>query len=161
MKIESNRFGVVEVSEDRVVRFVGPVIGFPEIDRFAIIEDPESAPVVWLQAVGAPQILFPVVDAAWVPGATGVDLTDEEVAALGLEQAEDARLLFILTLDPNPRDITINLRAPVVWNVRRGIGMQVVLQDTELPVSRRVAEGAGERRSNKEVACAGSDAPQR
>ena len=161
MKIESHRFGVVEVSEDRVVRFVGPVIGFPEVDRFAIIEDLESAPLVWLQAVGAPQVLFPALDAAWVPAATGVDLTDEEVAALGIERAEDARLLFILTLNANPRDITINLRAPVVWNVRRAIGMQVVLQDTELPVSYPIGAVAGERRRNKEVVCARPDAPQR
>jgi flagellar assembly factor FliW len=161
MKIESNRFGVVEVPEDRVLQLVRPVIGFPELDRFAVIEDPGSAPVLWLQAVGERQVLFPVIDAAWVPASTGVDLTDEEAAALGLERAEDARLLFILTLDPNPRDITINLRAPIVWNTRRAMGMQVVLPDPELPVSYPIGAVAGERRSNKEVACARPDAPQR
>ena len=82
-----------------------------------------------------------------------------EDAEDGLDRAEDARLIFILTLDPNPRDITINLRAPIVWNVRRAIGMQVVLQDTELPVSYPIGAVAGERRSNKEVACARPDAP--
>lgn len=149
MKIESCRFGVVDVPEDRTLRFVRPVIGFPELDRFALIEDPNSSPVLWLQAVGQREVLFAVIDAAWVPSAAGIDLTDEEAATLDLERAEDARLLFILTLDPNPRDITVNLRAPIVWNTCRALGMQVVLQDPELPVSYPLGAVAGERRSKQ------------
>jgi len=161
MKVHSLRFGTVELAEDRLLRFVRPVVGFDQLGSYGVIEDPDSAPVLWLQAVDAPEVLFPAIDASLVAGDYGVDLDDEAVAELGLDRAADARLLCILTLSPDPTAVTVNLRAPIVWNTRRATALQVVLQDTEVPVSVPVRAAAGASRCNKEVARAGSNAPQR
>jgi len=160
-RIRSSRFGTLEVSADRIVHFVRPVIGFQHLERYAIVEDEESAPVLWMQALGAPDVLFPVADASLITGDYAIDLTDEEVGALGLERAEDARFLLILTLDPDPSAITVNLRAPIVWNTRGATAMQLVLNDAALSLTHPIRAVGGERRSNEEVARACSDPPQR
>lgn len=159
--VQSVRFGKIRVAGDRIVRFVRPVVGFQSLERYAVIEDKESLPVLWMQAIGAPEVLLPVVDAGRVTGGYSVDLTDEEAKVLDLKRAADARLLVILTLNPDPSAITANLRAPIVWNTRNARAMQVVLQESSLSVSHPVGGAGGVRRSNKEVARASPDATAR
>jgi len=138
MKVQSVRFGTVEVADDRVVHFVRPIVGFDALGDYGLIEDPETAPVLWLQALDAPEVLFPAVDLALVADAFAVELDDETAAALGVERKEDARLLGILTLSPDPAAISVNLRAPIVLNPRRATAAQLVLQDCDLPVKHPV-----------------------
>lgn len=159
MKVKSIRFGTVEVADDRVVRFVRPIVGFRELGDYGLIEDPETAPVQWLQSLEAPEVLFPVVDLSLVADDYALDLDDETVAALGMERAEDAQMLGILTLHPDPAAISVNLRAPVVVNRRRATAAQLVLQDRDLPTRHPVRAEPGASRCNKEVARAGSHAP--
>ena len=160
LRVESCRFGSVEVDAAHIVRFVCPIVGFEELSTYAMIVDEESEPVLWLQALGAPEVLFPVVDAGLVDETYTVDLTDEEVSSLGLDRAADAHLLLVLTLDPAPSAVTANLRAPIVWNTRRATAMQVVRQDPTLSVSHPVGGTGGKCRSNKEVARACPHTPQ-
>ena len=156
--VRSCRFGNLAVPADRVVRFIRPVVGFPNLEHYAVIEEAQTAPVMWLQALGAPEVLLPVVDACLVTGNYSVELSDEEARELGLRRAEDARLLLVMTLHPDPARITVNLRAPIVWNTRGAVAMQLVLQDSTLsvrhPVRPRGAEGRQE-----EVGRASADTP--
>ena len=95
VRVRSCRFGMLDVPGDRVVRFARPVVGFQDIERYALVEDEENTPVLWMQALGAPELLLPVVDAFLVTDDYSVELSDEEVRVLGLERPEDARLLLV------------------------------------------------------------------
>jgi len=156
--VRSCRFGDLAVSAERVLRFIRPVVGFPDLEHYAVIEDPQSAPVMWLQALGAPEVLLPVVDACLVTGNYSVELSDEEARELGLRRAEDARLLLVMTLDPDPVRITVNLRAPIVWNTRGAVAMQLVLQDSSLSVRHPVRPRRGDG-PHEEVDRASADTP--
>ncbi len=156
--VRSCRFGDLAVPAERVVRFIRPVVGFPDLEHYAVIEEAESAPVMWLQALGAPDVLLPVVDACLVTGNYSVELSDEEARELGLRRAEDARLLLVMTLDADPARITVNLRAPIVWNTRGAAAMQLVLQDSSLSVRHPVRPRRGEGRQ-EEVDRASADTP--
>lgn len=134
MKVQSIRFGTVEVADDRRVRFVRPIVGFDGLDDYGIIEDPETTPVLWLQSLEAPEVLFPLVDLSLIADGYAVELDDEAVAELGVQRSEDARLLGILTLSDNPSAISVNLRAPIVLNTRGATALQLVLQDRDLAV---------------------------
>jgi len=160
MRIESVRFGVVEVPDDRVVHFVRPIVGFDGLHDYGVIEDAETAPVLWLQSLDAPDVLFPLVDLALVADAGAAEVDQETAAALGIERAEEARMLGILTLSPDPSAVSVNLRAPVVVNPRCAAAAQMVLQDADLPVHHPVRAAGGASRRNKEVRRAGPHTPQ-
>jgi len=160
MKIDSVRFGTVEVADDQLLSFVRPIVGFDQFTTYALIDEPETAPIVWFQSLDAPGVLFAAVDVACVTDDFALDLDEESTKALGLERAEDARVMCILTLSPDPTQITVNLRAPIVWNTRRATALQLLLQDAETSISHPVRAAAGACRCNKEVAGAGTDATQ-
>jgi flagellar assembly factor FliW len=160
MRIQSNRFGSLDVPPERVLHFVRPIVGFDAHSDFTLIEDPETAPVLWLQALDAPDVLFPLVDLALVADGPAPPLDDETAAALGAEAAGETRMMGILTLNPDPAAISVNLRAPVVVNQRRGAAAQFVIEDPDLPVHHPVRAAPGASRRNKEVRRAGTHTPQ-
>jgi flagellar assembly factor FliW len=67
-----------------------------------------------------------------------VDIDDNAEAILELDHAEDAVMLAVVTLRRPIETSTANLFAPIVVNVRRGLGLQFVPNATEGTVGRYI-----------------------
>ena len=147
VRIETSRFGTLEVEADRVLRFAGGLLGFPEARRFALIQTGEETGTgggsnddpyfFWLQSADDPRLAFVVCDpAAFVPGydAGQVPLRAECREELGLSAdlkgpalAEATQVLAICNRVGDW--LTGNLLGPIVVNVRTFAGKQVVLAE--------------------------------
>ncbi len=68
-----------------------------------------------------------------------VRVARRELAALGLEDAKGAQVLAVLS--KTDRAVTLNLRAPVVINLEKRLGRQVVTNDDQ-PVQYVLERGA-------------------
>jgi len=154
MRIETRKFGTIDVLDDQVIRFLQPIIGFPGLVKYVLIDT--GGRVKWLQSMEDPNVVFPVVSPFSIKDDYNVDLPNSEATALDVSRAEDVQLWNITVLSNNPAEIRANLRAPVVLNRRNGAAKQVVLSDGELPIRYHfVLETIP---SNKEVANVGSHA---
>ena len=67
VKIETSRFGSLEVPEDRVIRFPVGLLGFPRLNRYILI-DYKDTPLKWLQSVEDPDVAFIVTDPKTIAG---------------------------------------------------------------------------------------------
>ncbi len=58
MKIESKRFGTIEVKEDRVLTLEGGLLGFSNIEKFVMVDDSvdPALPFKWLIAIDDPEV---------------------------------------------------------------------------------------------------------
>ncbi len=101
------------------------LLGFETIKHFVLSSNDDEAPFQWLQMVDAPRHSFVVVEPATLVADYHPDLSDEDVRFLGLEGADDALVLNIVTLRPGGRP-TMNLKGPLVINRRTLIGKQVI-----------------------------------
>lgn len=136
MKIQTSRFGEVEVSEDSLFSFVSPIIGYQEEKEFALIEHKESSSFKWLQSTKTPNLAFLVA----IAGIFGIDysfeLPETTQEELGIETAGDVLALNIVVIPhANPRASTINLLAPLVFNVNNHKGSQIILTGTNFSVT--------------------------
>jgi flagellar assembly factor FliW len=61
------------------------------------------------------------------------NLSPDDLAAVGLADAADARLNCVLTVRQSPLTITANLLGPIVVNPATGAAIQAVLTDTSYP----------------------------
>jgi flagellar assembly factor FliW len=61
-------------------------------------------------------------------------LSDEVQGILGIEKTDDVALLSIVTIRSEPLEVSVNLRAPIVINVRNMTALQTVLEDEAYPV---------------------------
>ncbi|MGL5693690.1 MAG: flagellar assembly protein FliW [Peptostreptococcaceae bacterium] len=70
-----------------------------------------------------------------------LDLNDETVKDLNIENPRDVLVLNILTLGDTLENSTINLKAPIIINVKNSLGKQYIMQydtyDTKHPLIRR------------------------
>lgn len=125
----TTRFGVVEVKENNVIRFVDEIPGFPGAEKFVLIPHAEDSPFSWLQSVEMPEIAF-VVTNPWlffenyepVIGEGDLDILESEG-----ELDENLVVLSILTIPNDPHKITANLKAPVIINSSNNTAKQVIL----------------------------------
>ncbi|MBL9128053.1 MAG: flagellar assembly protein FliW [Verrucomicrobiales bacterium] len=101
------------------------LLGFEEVKQYLVLGNPDEHPFMWLQMTEAPKQAFLVVPPSAVVGDYRPELSDEDVAFLGLESPEDAVIVNIVTLRSGGTS-TVNLKGPIVFNRHTRIGKQVI-----------------------------------
>lgn len=127
MEIETTRFGRLSVESDRIITFQRGLMGFPEQQRFALIQTGEDNYFFWLQAVDTPNLAFVVTDPTIFFKEYEAPLREETRQELQISD-EQALQVFVIC---NRVDewLTGNLLGPLVVNTATLIGQQVVLTD--------------------------------
>jgi flagellar assembly factor FliW len=115
--------------------FEDGLIGFPDSHRFLLVQvDEGSADVFELRSLDEPGLGFVTV----APGSFFPDyapeLDDATADRLGLNRADDALLLAVVTLGDTGADATANLLAPVVVNQHTAHACQAVLSEQGWPL---------------------------
>lgn len=135
MKIQTTRFGEIEVDEALCFEMVLPILGYENESKYVIIEHKENSSFRWLQSMQTPDLAFAVT----IAGCFGIDYTfelpDEQQSALGIVAAEEILALNIVVIPhENPKAATINLVAPLVFNLTNRKGGQIILNDPKLRI---------------------------
>ncbi len=108
--------------------------GFPHRNSFALLPAARRG-LWWLISVDQPATTFVLADPFIVDPAFVVDLGDTERLTLGIETPQDAFTLVMLTLPQSSGEsVTANFRAPLVFNLRRQKGLQVMSRDESFPL---------------------------
>lgn len=115
MKIQTKQFGELEFSDELVIKFESGLFGFEELTKFVLIKQDDDL-FFWLNSVEEPEIAFPMV---------GTKLLDEDYPDDNSDEG-----FAIVTLNPDPQKITVNLKAPVYINRDDKLGRQRIL-DTD------------------------------
>jgi flagellar assembly factor FliW len=103
----------------------GGMAGFPDAERYALVEVPEASPLFLLRSLDEPGLEFVVVPPAVFFPDYAPEVDDASAVRLGLTDAADALLLVVLTV--NDAGATANLLAPIIVNQRTRAAGQVVL----------------------------------
>ena len=134
MRVTTDRFGELEVEEDRVLSFPDALPGFAEAHRFVLVDVKDNDVFFWLQSVDDPTLAFLCANPWPFYPDYAPEVPDDDQTALELESAEDAMVLCILTVHREENRITANLLGPIVVNQRTRVGRQVVLFGDQYPV---------------------------
>jgi len=130
--IESSRVGKIEVKEDRVIHFPEGLVGFPDLKRCIVADDPNDIgmPFKWLIPLENPEMLFLMTDPGIFFSDYAFDLDEEHREYIGVRSEDDVSVISLLTVPSDPSKITANLRAPLVINWRTMVGRQIILRNT-------------------------------
>ncbi len=136
------------------IYFPQGLIGCPDWQRFQLTPEPFEA-CGELLSLDHPGIGLMVADPAWLRINYHFELDEDDVEALRLTRAEDARVLCILTLHRDPAAIMANLAGPLIINWPERLGRQVILDHHSYPLRAPVV--TGEAASAVIAALAGAD----
>lgn len=123
-----------EVETVPTLELVQPILGFPAARHFAIVDHHDSL-LRTLQCLDDTDLRFLVVPpTVFYPDYAPV-VSDQVVEDLQIADASDVLLLVLLTAPDGLATATVNLRAPLVINVRTRRAAQVVLEDQDHPLA--------------------------
>jgi flagellar assembly factor FliW len=127
--IVETRFGPLPGDPRQVVLMLDPLPGFESCRRYVLVSSAELDPFTCLQGLDEPRPSFLVIDPRVVEPAFQAVLPAD--GRRRLEASDDDALLWLsLVRVEEGRQASVNLRAPVVVNARRMIGMQLISPDT-------------------------------
>ncbi|ASV68260.1 flagellar assembly protein FliW [Cytobacillus kochii] len=129
MKIETKYQGTVEVSSEQHLHFPVGLPGFPEEQQYVLLPFLEELPYFILQSINTAELAFVVVDPYAFFADYEFQLNEASQHALQIEQPEDVATFVILTLKEPFKSSTANLQGPLVINMKKRMGKQLVLND--------------------------------
>lgn len=127
MRIETTRFGWIDVDPDRLVTLPEGLLGFPERQKFTLIQSQAGGVFLWLQSVEDPALAFVVCEPRAFVSDYEADVRAEERAALGMQDDEEALVLVIV--NKVGENLTANLLGPLVLGLGTLRGKQVIVAD--------------------------------
>lgn len=134
MKIQTSRFGSVELTDEDLIEFPEGLLGFGALRKFVLLDDPNDDIFAWLQSCEEPGIAFPVLEPELFATTYNVHLTKHDLEAIHFVTGEGMRTFSIITIPHDPTQMTANLKAPIVINVNKRVARQCVLQDNQLAI---------------------------
>lgn len=132
MKLKTRLFGCLDALPEAIYEFPQGLYGFEDLKRFILLTIEGVTPWRWLQSVEDGDIAFLVLDPFLVDEHYSPSLRPNDLQVIGLDKVPHTAVPFCLVIAVVPDDVhrmTVNLRAPLVFNPIARKGIQVILDD--------------------------------
>lgn len=145
MIIETSQFGEIELSDDRKLIFPKGIPGFENMKEYVLLpaDEGEESPFFFLQSIEEVELSFFLVDPFSFFKEYDIKLEEQMVERLELEEPTDAIVLTTVSILGEMKDATTNLKAPLVINNAKKIGMQIVLDDKNYQIKQPLFQNNG------------------
>ena len=98
MVVNTTRFGQVDLKEDDILTFPEGLLGFADLRKFVLLDDPSDEIFAWLQSCDAGAIAFPVLEPDIFTENFSVNLSKGDLETLKLKDAAKAHFFSIITI---------------------------------------------------------------
>jgi len=132
--IKTESFGQLTVSDEEIILIPQGILGFPECKRYCLVDPGDETLIVWLQSLDNPAISFPLLEPKIFRPDYTARLSAAELRELKLENINQSAVFSILTISEDVTQMTANLKAPLVINLKEKLARQVVLQENEYSI---------------------------
>jgi flagellar assembly factor FliW len=132
MQIATTHFGLVEIEIEDILLFPRGIVAFEDCRHWVLISDEENPGLAWLQSVSRSEVALPVVSPRRFAAEYTVHVSRGQLQPLEFTQFDQIYVLTVVSASDG--DLTLNLKAPLIINLDRRLGRQVITTD-EQPVA--------------------------
>jgi len=136
MMIRTTRFGTVEFQAEDILTFPKGLVGYESHRHWVLLADEDNDSIAWLQQIGRPELAMAVVSPRRFVPDYNLHVSSRQLELLQL--SPEASPYVLVVLSRNADQLTINLRAPILVNLERRLGRQLLTLD-EQPLQMAVA----------------------
>lgn len=129
MFLETSRFGEIELEEEHIYSFAKGIPGFEEFRRYILL-DMNNTPFSHLQSVENGDLALVVVDPFSFYANYEFILPDTVMQELDIEKSKQVAIRCVVTVKRRLETATVNLLAPLVFNVEKRKGKQIILHQS-------------------------------
>ncbi len=141
MKLNTKYYGEREYNEKDVVTFKKGIPGFEDLKNFILfsVEDDEMFNI--LQSIEDPSTGIIVASPFCLVKNYEFKLDDEKKKELQIGSYEDILVVNTVTLNSKLENITMNLKAPIIINIKMRLGEQIILDNPNYPIKYPLFKG--------------------
>ncbi len=138
MKLTTNYIGEVEYEEADLITFPEAILGFDGLHKYIIVgEVTEEFPFVWLQSVEDTNVVFVMTNPFLFVDSYDFSLDDAALELIKTDKVEHIQVFSMIVIPEHAKDITTNLKSPIIVNADKRIATQVIL-DEEYDVKHKI-----------------------
>jgi flagellar assembly factor FliW len=126
VQISTTRFGLVTIEPGDILHFPGGLLGLEDCHRWVLLADGENEALAWLQSTSRPEVALAVVHPKRFVPQYQLRVGRRDLEPLALSSLADAEVLAIVSSHHDM--LTLNLKAPLVINLPRRLGRQVITE---------------------------------
>ena len=127
MELDTCRFGNVEITSADLLVFPNGILGLERCREWVLLADANNDSLGWLQSTERADVALAVVSPRRFVPNYQIRVPRRELSGLKMESLESAQVLVIV--GKNENGCTLNLKAPLVFNLQQQLGAQVVAKD--------------------------------
>jgi flagellar assembly factor FliW len=131
MRINTTRFGRIDVDTADVIHFASGLPGLEDCRDWALLADATNDALGWLQSTTRGDVALAVVSPRRFVPDYQVRIPRSELTPLAIGDIRQAQVVVVV--GTNGTTLTLNLKAPIVINLEARTGRQVVASG-ELPL---------------------------
>ncbi|MBF0329465.1 MAG: flagellar assembly protein FliW [Nitrospirae bacterium] len=123
MRVNTARFGTLNIEDDRIISFPKGIEGLSSLKRFFLIGFENR--ILWLHSIDDPNLAFMATDPFIFFPDYSFSLTDAAEALLKIENVKDICVLTFLSFNKNTNIVEANLKEPVIINANGKKGTKI------------------------------------
>lgn len=129
VNLSTNNFGNLSIEKENIITFEAGLLGFEELKQFVIIDVEECLPFEWLVSVEDTIVAFPILNPILFFSDYKPSLPKDDLVLLDIKKEKDVEMFCIVTLGKKPENVTLNLKGPILVNMKNKMGKQLVLTE--------------------------------
>ncbi len=130
LKVQTSRFGEIEVQADKIITMTAPFLGFPDSNRFIMRPHSDQSPFMWMQSLDDADLAFVVIPSAALIPQYAPEIPASTREELQVKKSKPELLLILTIPEGKPLEMTANLLGPVVLNAKKRLACQILLDPT-------------------------------
>ena len=141
MLVKTRYFGEVDLTDDKIKKKKKGLMGFDEYKRYTILYDcekEEGTNISWFQSVDEPSLALPVINPLIVKEDYNPVVEDELLAGIGEINEENMVILITMTVPADLKEMTVNLKAPIIINADTRKGIQLIVENQDYEVKYKI-----------------------
>ncbi|MFH1092526.1 MAG: flagellar assembly protein FliW [Candidatus Omnitrophota bacterium] len=127
------------------------IIGFEEHKKYRIVNEKSKEPFFWLQSQKNPEINFIIIDPLEFKTDYKPALSELDKLALQISDVNECLCHVIVCVPQGSDQISANLLAPLMFNRKKNICRQVVLQEQDYSIQHLVLDEMLKKIEDKNV----------
>ncbi len=151
MGLATKHFGEIQLDENKIIIFEEGIPGFENNKKYLLLSETEEAGELfcWLQSVDNGDIAFAMMDVYKVLPDYAPTIEDGDLEQIGSTSASDRVLYNIVVMPEDIKEMTVNLKAPVIINTVNKRGKQVVVLNDAYGVKHNIFEEIEKRKKSE------------
>ncbi len=141
MNVKTRHFGEVEIDDSKVITLEKGLFGFENFKKYVLLYDSgadEVPNIQWLQSIDEELLALPVMIPTTIVPDYNPIIDDETLDTIGTWTEESVSILVTVTVPIDIKNMSINLKAPIIINTDTMKGCQVIAENPEYEVKYKI-----------------------